>query len=321
VVEALKAVPGIEAVAAARIVPFTDSTRFHGDLTLPESGERVAAWFHWNAVTPEYFRAMGIPVRQGRSFSEADRGSMAAVVNEAFVRRYLRNQPAAGRTILWGPEGKTPYRIVGVVAGTKNLTIGEDDLPQLYEALSQIDNRRNRIQFVMRSATPPVSQLEPVRQALREIEPAAGAEVATMYSSIGLALLPSQVGAALLGSVGVLGLLLALVGLYGTMVYSVARRTHEIGLRIAVGATSRDISRMILGDSARMVAAGSLAGLIIAFFVTKPLAMFLVPGLRPADPISYAGVALLLGITGVLAAWGPARRAVAIEPAASLRYE
>jgi putative ABC transport system permease protein len=224
-------------------------------------------------------------------------------------------------TFLWGREGKTPYQIVGVVEGTKNLSIGEDPQPQLYEPLSQISNDRPRIQFVMRSATPPVTQLDAVRHALRRVEPGAWTEVSTLYSSIGLAFLPSQVGAALLGSIGLLGLLLAMLGLYGVMVYSVARRTREIGVRIAVGATRGDITRMILRDSVKLIGAGLAAGLLIAFFVTRPLAMFLVPGLKPADPLSFSAVLAVLAMTGLAATWGPVRRALAIDPISSLRHE
>ncbi len=165
-----------------------------------------------------------------------------------------------------------PYRIVGVVDGTKTITIGEEQQPQFYEPLDQIVNDRLRIQFVLRSAIPPALQLDAVRRTLHRLEPMAGAQVETMYSSIGLAFLPSQVGAVLLGSIGILGPVLAMIGLYGVMVYSVVRRTREIAVRIAIGATRGNILRMILGDSARLTLAGSLVGLFVALFVTKPLA-------------------------------------------------
>jgi len=318
----LEALPGVEAAAAARIIPFTDATRQHSRLTFADNSEQVEASFHWNAVTPAYFRAMDIPLRQGSTFSATDRGgARVAIVNRTFVQRYLGGRQPIGSIFLWGAEGRTPYQIVGVVEGTKNLSIGEDDQPQLYEPLARINNNRPRIQFVMRSATPPVTQLEAVRQTLRRLEPGAGAEVATLYSSIGLAFLPSQVGAALLGSIGVLGLLLATIGLYGVMVYSVARRTQEIGVRMAIGASRGAISRMILLDSLKLIAAGSAIGLFISFFVTKPLAMFLVPGLKPTDPVTFSAVLLVLILTGLLATWGPVRRALAIDPMSSLRYE
>jgi len=160
-----------------------------------------------------------------------------------------------------------------------------------------------------------------VRAALRRVEPNAGLEVATLYSSIGLAFLPSQAGAALLGSIGVLGLLLAAIGLYGVMVYSVSLRTREIGVRLALGANRQDIAFMLLASAARLVLAGSAAGLLCAFFLVKPLALFLVPGLHPNDPLSFLAVAALLALAGLAAAWGPARRAATVDPVTSLRYE
>jgi len=114
---------------------------------------------------------------------------------------------------------------------------------------------------------------------------------------------------------------LAAIGLYGSMVYAVTRRTREIGVRVAVGATPRDVSRMILKDAAKLIFTGSAIGLAVAFFAVKPLAMFLVPGLRPADPLSFLAVLTVLAVTGLLASWGPVRRALAIDPASCLRSE
>jgi ABC-type antimicrobial peptide transport system permease subunit len=142
-----------------------------------------------------------------------------------------------------------------------------------------------------------------------------------MYSSIGLALLPSQAGAALMGSAGALGLLLAAIGLYGTLAFSVTRRTREIGVRMAMGATGASISRMILWDSAKLIGLGSLIGLAIAYVAVQPLTTFLVPGLKPADPASFLVVLFVLAATGLIASWGPVRRAVSIDPAFCLREE
>ena len=290
-------------------------------LKFPDGSQQTRVFFFWNAVTPEFFRAMSIPIVQGRTFSAADRGEHVAMVNPVFVSRYLGGRQPLGTVFLWGRDGKTPYRIVGVAAGTKTLTIGEDPQPQLYEPLAQIDNDRQEIEFIVRSAIPPALQLEPVRRTLHRIDPMAGTQVATMYSSIGLAFLPSQVGALLMGSTGVLGLLLATIGLYGVMAFSVARRTREIGVRVAVGANRGDIVRLVLGDSVRVTAAGTAIGLLVALLVTKPLAMFLVPGLRPGDPLNFAVVAAAMLITGLAATWGPVLRALNIDPNAALREE
>jgi predicted permease len=317
----LTALPGIESAAAARVIPFTAETRFMTGLKLADTGKKVNAFFYWNAVSPDYFRVMGIPIDRGETFQTAGDAVMRPViVNRTFAQRYLADRDPLGRTFLWG-DNQTPYAVVGIVDGTKNLSIGEDPQPQLYEDLARIDNDRTRVQFVVRSATPPATELQAVHAALRRVEPNAGLEVATLYSSIGLAFFPSQVGAALLGGIGVLGLMLATIGLYGVMVYSVSRRTREIGVRLALGADRRDIAFMVLASAAKLILIGSAAGLFCAFFLVKPLAMFLVPGLRPSDPVSFLAVAALLAITGLAAAWGPARRAAAVDPMTSLRYE
>jgi ABC-type antimicrobial peptide transport system permease subunit len=163
--------------------------------------------------------------------------------------------------------------------------------------------------------------LTAVKQALRRVEPGAAVDVSTLYSSIGLAFLPSQIGAALLGSIGLLGLILAMIGLYGTLVYSVVTRTREIGVRLAIGATRGSISRLVFTDALKLLAAGAAVGLFIAFFVTKPLAMFLVPGVSPSDPWTFSAVLVVFALTGLAACLGPIRRANSVDPLTSLRYE
>src|SRR5262249_1455975 len=159
-----------------------------------------------------------------------DTGAEAVViVNRTFADRYLAGRAPVGLTFRWGSE-KT-YRIIGVVDGTKTISVGEDDQPQLYEPLAQIASDRRRFHLVLRASVPPATELKAVREALRRIDPSAAVEVATLFSSIGLAFLPSQVGAVLLGAIGVLGLTLAAMGVYGMSAYSVARRVPEIGVR------------------------------------------------------------------------------------------
>lgn len=318
----LQALPGITCAAAARIVPFTDSTRFGSSITFPDTGDKVEVSFSWNAVTPDYFRAMDIRLLEGRAFTPTDRtGNLVVVVNRTFADRYLRGRAALGRSFLWGRDGKELFTIVGVVQGTKTMTVGEDQMPQLYQPLAQIANDRRRLQFVLRSATVPALQVAAVRQALRRVEPAAGTVVEPLYASIGLAFFPSQVGAVLFGAIGVLTLVLAAIGLYGTMAYVVARQTQEIGIRLAIGATRSDISRMVLRDAVTLVGWGSIVGLAIALLVMRPLAMFLVANLTPSDPLSLATVIFVLLVTALAAAWGPVRRAARVDPVMTLRYE
>jgi predicted permease len=318
--EGLRAIPGIESAAAARIIPFTDNITFGSPLSFPDTGETRQTVFHWNAVTPGYFRTMDIPILRGRAFTPQDNGAVrVAIVNDVFVRQYIGTREPIGTTFVWG-ENRL-FRVVGVVRAIKNMTIGEDPLAQLYEPLTQIPNDQQRIQFVARSGTPTAAQLAAVRQTLRRVEPAAGLKVESMFSAIGFAFLPSQVGAALMGSIGALGLLLAIIGLYGVLAYSVARRTREIGIRLAIGASPAHVSKIVLGEFVRLIAAGIANGLAVALFVTRPLTIFFVPGLRPSDPASFAVVIAVLAGTGALAAIGPLRRALGVDPLRCLRYE
>ena len=319
--ERLRAIPGVTSAAAARIIPFTDNSHYSSDVTFSATGEKRFVQFNWNAVTPDYFRAMDIPLLRGRTFGPQDNGTrLVVIVNDVFVRQYLRGREPQGATFLWGPD-RAAYTIVGVVRATKNMTIGESPRAQLYEPLAQIRNDRTRIQFVIRSALPPAGQVAAVRQTLRQADLSAGLEVETMFAGIGFAFLPSQVGAALMGSVGALALLLALIGLYGVLTYSITRRKREIGIRVAVGATSKHISALVFADFAHLLARGIGLGLAVALMVTRPLAIFLVPGLRPSDPASFAGVIVMLGAAGFLAAFGAVRRALRIDPIESLRCE
>jgi putative ABC transport system permease protein len=145
--------------------------------------------------------------------------------------------------------------------------------------------------------------------------------VEPLSSGIGLAFLPSQVGAVLFGAIGLLTLTLAAIGLYGMMAFSVARQTQEIGIRLAIGATRSGIARIVVRDAVTLVVIGSVAGVAVALFVLRPLAMFLVANLRPADPLSLCAVIAVLLITALAAAWGPVRRASRIDPALTLRYD
>jgi predicted permease len=320
-------VPGVEAAAFARTMPFIDGNTFGMDITVKDTGRKVHVQFHGNAVTADYFRAMGISVLQGRAFNSGDRGQApVAVVNRSFAARYFGEQSPLGITVMWdaGPPDnpiQVSRTVVGVVEDTKNMSLAEDAEPQLYEPLTQANDGRRRLQCVVRVATPPALAVASVRQALRAAEPDAGSDVATMQSSIGFALVPSQVGAVLLGSISALGLVLAAVGLYGTLAYSVVRRAPEIALRVAIGATKRDISRFVLADAAWLVGVGSAIGLLTAFAVLQPLAVFLVPGVTSTDPVVFAAVAVVFFVTGLAAAWGPTHRALKVDPIVTLRHD
>jgi predicted permease len=319
--QALAATPGIRASAAAYLVPLTDSADYRRFLTFADSGERVDVKVQWNAVSSRYFEAMSIPFVSGYTFAgRADSAATPVIVNREWVRRYSPQRAAVGRTFRHD-NAATIYRIVGVVEGTKNRTLGEDPLPQLYEHLALKGIERSRVQLIAKVTGPPALAVPAVAAALRNIEPAAGTTVEPMAASMALALLPSQVGAMMLGSLGLLGLGLAAIGLYGVIAYSVTRRSREIGIRIAIGARRSSIVRLVLSEAVWLVGTGAVMGMAAALLLTRPLAAFLVPGVGPTDPVSYGAVLVALTLTALLASAAPVLRAIRVAPTHALKAE
>ena len=313
----LEAMPGIEAVGVAHVIPFTDSIGYRSTLQFADGSEQRSSMYHWNAVTAGYFAAMRIPVLEGTGFSGPEAAEV--IVNPAFVSQNLGGRHAVG-TVFRRDRSKE-FRIVGVVRGTKNMTMGEGDQPQMYEALAQSQRQMERVQFVLRTSLNPATQVTAVREALRDLDPTVSVEVSTLYSAIGLAFLPSQVGAGLMGGVAILGLLLAAIGLYGILAFTIARRTREIGIRLALGASQMEIGRMVLSETALLVGIGAALGLGLSILVAKPLAAFVIPGLSATNPLSLAAVCAVMGATALVAVATPLRRAISIQPSQCLRFD
>ncbi|MGH9673169.1 MAG: FtsX-like permease family protein, partial [Bryobacteraceae bacterium] len=309
--EELSALPGVQSVSYADGVPLTiygGSTR-GGDLEFDGVRRHVERSVNW--IGPDYFRTLGIPLLAGREFAARESGR-PVIINQKFAGMFAGGN-ALGRTIR--DEGKERLEVIGVVGDSKYRTLGENQRRAMYFPYNP---RGGRVQFLVRG---PVSAIPPVNVALRALDPSAAVESRSMRDGLAFALLPSRLGAAFLGSLGLLGLVLALVGLYGVIAYAVSRRTAEIGVRMALGATRASILRMTMKDGLLSAGAGLAIGLALAFVVTQPLSEFLVPGLKPADPLSFLGAALVLGTAAVLAGLPPARRAARIEPVSALRYE
>jgi len=167
----------------------------------------------------------------------------------------------------------------------------------------------------------PESLLKPLNAELLRLDPASSVEAKPMSRALAFAMLPSQAGAILLGTIGLLGLALASVGLYGVLTYSIGRRTREIGLRVALGAQRRDVLRLVTNEGAWILGSGLGIGVFLAVFVTRPLARFLVPGLESTDPLTYFAVAAVLIAVGFAASLTPALRALRVDPITALRYE
>jgi predicted permease len=319
----LRALPGVEAASVARVVPLNGNS-IRGDQVLPDSGgEPVSVQFHNNDVGPDYFRTMGIAILAGREFAASDRkGSPeVAILNENLARRLFGDRNPVGRTFRYpAPRMSDPITVVGVAANSKHFTLGEERPLAMYSPYSQGAGGNLAPQLLVRSSRPE-GLVREIARALGELDPSAAIEVKPMRRALGFALLPSRIGAALLGSAALLGLALASIGLYGVLAYSVTRRTPEIGLRMALGADGRAVLKMVLRESAVLVGSGLAVGLGVALFATRPLAMFLVSELSPTDPPTFLGVIGVLSAVAAAATLAPALRAVRVDPIAALRSE
>jgi predicted permease len=314
----LRELPGVEAAAITRRVPLNDNCKVGIEVRPDRATTAIRLTYECNDVGPDYFRVMGIPLLYGREFSSADGkgGPAIAIVNESFARAVFGSPNPVGRSFT---SFKT-MEVVGVVKDSKYFTLGETNTPAVYEPYFTYPAPVN-LSFILRTGATPSNYVKPVTGILDSLDRTAAIEVKPMSRALGFALLPSHAGAAILGATGILGLVLAAIGLYGILLYSVARRTREIGLRVALGAAPTHVLRTIFRSSFGLTGVGLAIGLALALLVTRPVAMFLVPGLHPSDPATFAAVVAILASVAVLATVTPAVRALRVDPVTALRNE
>jgi len=317
--EDLRALPGVESVAAAVIVPMNDNVKMGGDI-LVDGRMEAHSVYSANWIGTAYFKTMGIPVLAGREFHDSDRdGSPAVVVlNQSMARSLFGERNPLGHTLTF--HGDEPATIVGVVSDSKYFSLGEKDVPAVYWVYRPSSEARVNLNFLLRTSRPE-GVLKAVNAVLGGIDASAAIEVKPMSQAMGLALLPSRVGAVLLGSMGILGLLLAAIGLYGVLTYSVSRQIREIGIRVALGAEPVAVGYMVFRSSLLLVGTGLAVGGVLSYFAASPLAMFLVPELSPHDPTTMAAVFGSLLLVAIAATISPAVRALRVDPVVALRYE
>ena len=325
VADRLRALPGVEAVGLADGLPLSLGGMRRGitvgDYT-PKPGEDVEV--STAAVGPGYFETLRVPILRGRGIAEQDVAGApgVVVVNEAFARTYWPGQEPLGKRIQMGigVGADTPYwEVIGVAKDGKYVTLGEEARPFFYLPLLQ--RYGSSAEMVVRTKGEPLAQLPAVRGAVQALDKTLPLlEPRTMTQHLGISLFPARVAGWLLGTFGGLALLLATLGIYGVMAYSVTQRTREIGVRIALGAAPADVLRLVVGRGLRLTAVGMALGLAAALGVTQLLTGLLY-GISPADPITYVGVVLLLGTVALAACYIPARRATRIDPMVVLRYE
>jgi predicted permease len=277
-------------------------------------------------VTPSYFHLIGMTLRRGRSLSELDdeNAPAVAVVNEAFVRTYWPNDDAVGKHLkLNNARGTTMNRswttVVGVIADARTESLAESSGPQIYLSLYQ-RNPKDLAIFLrghLDCAATPVKLREQVQSINPEL-PVFGAQM--LNDRVTASLSERRFSLEMVGLFALTALLLAGLGIYGVISYIVSERTHEIGIRLALGAQSRNILRMVLRQGLLLAIAGAAVGLICALIVSHLMAGLLY-GVRPTDPVTFAGVALLLICVALLACYIPARRAIRVDPLVALRHD
>jgi putative ABC transport system permease protein len=282
--------------------------------------ERVR--FRRDEASPDFFEAMGTPLLQGRFFSLADRPETprVAIVNEALARRSWPNQDPVGRRFKLGaPESDAPWvTVVGVVADMRRQGLEREAVPQMFESLAQ--NPPRSVELSIRtSSDDPMAMAGALRAAVRSVERNAPIyAVAPLEQQLGNSLAQRRFETSLLSGFSTMALLLAAVGIYGLIQYSIATRTHEIGLRMAVGARGSDILRLVLGEGLRLCLAGLALGLVGAWWLGR-LGSSLLFGVSAGDPWTFATASLLLTGVATAACYWPARRAAALDPVVALR--
>jgi predicted permease len=336
VVERVEAVPGVQSATLTRTPPLSGASR-QSSVTVEgrggsdrwtsaensgggsadlSSNETLAS-----SVALRYFETLHIPLLRGRDFTAQDREGApgVVVVNETFASRYLNGEDPIGRRISLNGDQGPWLEIVGLVRDSKYVTVGEAPAPFVYQPLAQ--RHESGMSLLVRTQGDPAAAIPAVRGEVQKLErnlPLTQAR--PMTELLAMSLFGARAGAILLGCFGLLALLLATVGLYGVMSYSVSRRTREIGIRMALGAQGSTVLRLVLREGMTLVALGVALGLVVALAVTRLLTGFLY-GVSPTDPAAFAVVALLLSAVALVASLLPARRAAKVDPMIALRYE
>jgi putative ABC transport system permease protein len=323
----LRALPGVDAVALTSIVPVSGndeiySIDFEGRPPLPP-GQGVSALYY--LVGPGYFQTMGIPLLKGRAFTDQDRAGAprVAIVNDTFVRLHYPNENPIGQRIRMGRNSSIVREIVGVVGSVKHYALNDKDAAQMYEPFAQMPNQG--MTFVLKTSVEPTSLTAAVRHEIQAVDPeqpvASTISLAQMLSDS--TALP-RVQSLLLGVFAAIALVLAAVGLYGVMAYSVSLRTQEIGIRMALGAHRQTVLMMVLRQALVLTGAGLVLGLLGSIALGKSLTTVLEPLLFQVDPsdlTTLATVPIVLVIVALVAAMIPARRATQVDPIQALRNQ
>ena len=315
-----QSLPGVQGVAVSNSLP-PDETDYSSGFTIEgqDQSEHVA---YFTIVSPDYFRVLGIPLRSGRAFTGADVADSQRVVliNETLQRDFLSGQDPIGRRINIGSKQEPQWNtIVGVVGDVKYNGIADDVQPALYYPISQQPTWGSLV--IKTDVADPLSVTSAVRNEIKKIDPDVPlTNVATMDDRLSKSVAQPRFRTTLIALFAVVALVLACVGIYGVISYSVTLRTHEIGIRMALGAQRAHVLKMVIGQAIVLAIAGVALGLTGSYALTSLMSKLLF-GVKPTDPATFLITAAILSFTALIASYLPARRATKIDPLEALRYE
>jgi predicted permease len=316
----ISALPGVEAASLSSRVPPTlfssSSSSFEIEGYVPRADEMINV--EYEIVAARYFQTMRIPLIQGREFSETDQAqsSRVAIVNETMARRYWAGQSPVGRRLHDGSGAW--HTVIGVAREVKYFGATEPARPWIYYPLNQ---RYRQMTLVVRTAGDPWQSLAAVRGEVRALDGTLPLfDEKTLAAHSGASLFMDRLAVIFLSAFGLLALTLAAIGLYGVMAYAVAQRTREIGIRMALGAQTSDVLRLVVGQGMILALIGIALGLIASLALTQ-LMQSLLYGVSATDPLTFVVVAAILTFVALLACWIPARRAARVDPMVALRCE
>jgi len=324
ITERARSIPGVEAVALTRLMPLGDSSNSNGPVL--KEGETLARGsagrdITTNVISPDYFKAMQIPLMEGRDFDDRDREKTqrVVIVNQRMAQVLWPNESAVGKRIFIGADSHDPLEVVGVVKTGKYRTLAEDPRMFFYYPLSQ--RRPGIMTMVMRTNGDPRNFVGALRHEVQQLDRAVPmSAVKTMEQHMTWPLWGPSLAATLALAFGVIALLLSSIGLYSVMAYVVSQRTKEVGIRMALGASRHDVLKMITSQGMRLAIVGAGLGLVLALLLAKVMSSLLI-GVSGYDITTFVIVAVVLSVVAFVASYLPARRATKVNPLIALRYE